>query len=119
MNYPDPNYAPPPNYDVESGTNCENAKPYRYWKGAFFCEDVTIATNLTIDQNLLANTGTVGQTEMRQDATIVRVPLFVEGDTVVRGYVSVSNLQVQEIEFKAIRLPPFDNYYVLAAYIPS
>ena len=47
MDYPDPNYAPPPNYDVESGTNCSNAKPRQFWKGGVFCEDVTIRGPLT------------------------------------------------------------------------
>lgn len=46
--YPDPNYAPPPNYNVESGTNCKNAKPSQYWSGGYFCGDVVIAGNLIL-----------------------------------------------------------------------
>lgn len=93
--YPDPNYAPPPNYDVESGTNCGNAKPYRFWDGAYFCSDVTVNANLAV-------AGTV----------------TISADAVVKGRLVTNEFQVKELEFRAVRLPPFDNYYVLASYIP-
>jgi YHS domain-containing protein len=47
IGYPDPDYAGAPNYDVESGTGCGNAKPYAFWEGGTFCKDVTILGSLT------------------------------------------------------------------------
>jgi hypothetical protein len=93
--YPDANYAAPPDYTVESGTNCENAKPYRFWDGAYFCSDVTVNANLSV-------VGTV----------------TVDQNTVVKGRLLTNELQVKEIEFRAVLLPGISNYYVLASYIP-
>ena len=45
-------------------------------------------------------------------------PLQVNADAVVKGYVKTDNLEVKELEFRAIQLPGLDNYYVLASYIP-
>ena len=45
--YPDPNYAPPETYPSTVGESCENPKPYWFYKGATFCEDVTILGSLT------------------------------------------------------------------------
>jgi hypothetical protein len=93
--YPDPDYAAPPDYTVESGTNCSNAKPYRFWDGAHFCSDVTVSADLEVTGNVT-----------------------ISGNTVIRARMITEELQVQELEFRAVRLPPFDNYYVLASYIP-
>lgn len=116
--YPDPNYAPPPNYEVESGTNCENAKPARYWQGGTFCGDVEIKTNLTVGQNITAFTGLIGKAEFSQTETVISVPVTINADTIVKGMLRTDELTVTEVEFRAVRLPPFDNYYVLASYIP-
>ena len=45
--YPDPNYAPPDTYPSTVGESCENPKPYWFYKGGTFCEDVTIFGSLT------------------------------------------------------------------------
>jgi hypothetical protein len=45
--YPDPNYAPPETYPSTVGESCENPKPYWFYKGGTFCEDVTILGSLT------------------------------------------------------------------------
>jgi hypothetical protein len=43
----------------------------------------------------------------------------ITDDTVVKALLQTEQFQVKEIEFRAVRIPIFDNYYVLAAYIPS
>lgn len=116
--YPDSNYAPPPNYDVVSGTDCSNAKPFRFWNGAYFCADVTVDTNLKVIGNLTATTGQIAGAEFLELSTTISVPLTVTADTVVKAYLTTDSFQVKEIEFRAVRLPLFDNYYVLASYIP-
>jgi hypothetical protein len=45
--YPNPNYEDAPNYNVESGTNCQNAKPAFFWRGGDFCGDVNVEGTLT------------------------------------------------------------------------
>ena len=119
VGYPDANYAPPPNYDVESGTNCGNAKPFLFWKGAHFCEDVIIDTNLEVVGDVQATTGTIGKAAFTQTDTVISVPVTITEDTVVKALLQTEQFQVKEIEFRAVRIPVFDNYYVLAAYIPS
>ena len=116
---PDPTFDPTPDYSVESGTNCGNAKPYLFWNGGYFCSDVTVNTNLTVTENLTASTGTVGKAQFSQTDTVISVPVAINADTIVKGYLTTSNLIVQEVEFRAVRLPGLDNYYVLATYIPS
>lgn len=118
MGYPDADYAAPPDYSVESGTNCKNAKPYRFWEGATFCGDVEIKTNLTVKQNITSTTGLIGKAQFTQDETVISVPVLIDADTVVKGRLITDEFQVKEIEFRAVRLPLFDNYYVLASYIP-
>lgn len=118
MGYPDANYAGPPDYSVESGTNCKNAKPFRFYEGATFCGDVTINTNLTVGQNITAFTGLIGKAQFTQTDTTISVPVLIDADTVVKGRIITDEFQVKEIEFRAVRLPIFDNYYVLASYIP-
>ena len=117
--YPDANYAPPPNYDVESGTNCGNAQPFLFWKGAHFCEDVIIDTNLEVVGDVQATTGTIGKAAFTQTDATISVPVTITEDTVVKALLQTEQFQVKEIEFRAVRIPIFDNYYVLAAYIPS
>jgi hypothetical protein len=46
--YPDPNYAPPPNYPSTEGDSCATPKPDWFYSGATFCEDVTINADLTV-----------------------------------------------------------------------
>lgn len=116
---PDPTFDPTPDYSVESGTNCGNAKPYLFWNGGYFCSDVTVNTNLTVTENLTASTGTVGKAQFSQTDTVISVPVSINADTMVKGYLTTSNLVVKEVEFRAVRLPGLDNYYVLATYIPS
>jgi len=48
-NYPDPNYAPMPNYSDTIGDSCNKPGPYTFYKGGTFCEDVTINTNLVVN----------------------------------------------------------------------
>ena len=115
----DETFDPTPDYSVESGTNCSNAKPYLFWDGAYFCSDVTVNTNLTITENLIASTGTVGKAQFSQKDTVISVPVVIDADTLVKGYLTTSNLVVQGVEFRAVRLPGLDNYYVLASRIPS
>jgi hypothetical protein len=93
--YPDTDYAAPPNYDVESGTNCQNSKPYTFWDGSYFCKDVTVNANLSV-------AGTV----------------TIDENSVVKGRMLTNELQVKELEFRAVLLPGINNYYVLASYIP-
>ncbi len=116
--YPDPNYAAPPSYDVVAGTNCGNAKPAQFWKGGTFCNDVEIKTNLTVGANLTAFTGLIGKAQFSQTEAIISVPVTIDADTLVKGRLITDELQVKEIEFRAVRLPPLDNYYILASYIP-
>lgn len=118
LGYPDADYAAPPDYSVESGTNCGNAKPARFWQGGTFCGDVEIKTNLTVGQNITAATGLIGKAQFTETETIVSVPVTINADTVVKGMLKTDGLTVTEVEFRAVRLPPFDNYYVLASYIP-
>jgi hypothetical protein len=116
--YPNANYAGTPDYNVVSGTNCENAKPYNFYKGGTFCEDVDIKTDLTVSGNITATTGLIGKAQFDQSEVIISVPVTIDANTLVKGRLVTDEFQVKEIEFRAVRLPPFDNYYVLASYIP-
>lgn len=116
--YPNANYAGTPDYNVTSGTNCENAKPYYFWKGGTFCEDVDIKTNLTVGGNITAVTGLIGKAQFGQTEAIISVPVTIDANTVIKGRLITDEIQVKEIEFRAVRLPPLDNYYILASYIP-
>jgi hypothetical protein len=118
IGYPDANYAAPPDYTVDSGTNCENAKPYRFYEGATFCNDVEIRANLTVGQNITSPNGLIGGAQFTEEETVISVPVLIDADAVVRGRLITEEFQVKEIEFRAVRLPIFDNYYVLASYIP-
>lgn len=118
IGYPDPDYAAPPDYSVESGTNCGNAKPAQFWQGGNFCGDVEINTNLTVGENITATTGLIGKAQFTQTETLVSVPVTIDANTIVKGRLITNELEIQEIEFRAVRLPLFDNYYVLASYIP-
>ena len=58
--YPDPNYAATPVYPSDVGSSCSNPKPYWFYDGATFCNDVTIGNNLltenaTVNGNLVTN----------------------------------------------------------------
>ena len=132
LNYPDTTYQgvsvasqlgatfdPTPDYSVESGTNCGNAKPYLFWDGGYFCNDVTVKTNLKVLNDLSANTGTVGKAVFTQTNAVISVPVEINADTIVKGYLKTDNLELKEVEFRAVQLPGLDNYYVLASYISS
>lgn len=118
IGYPDADYAAPPDYSVESGTDCSNAKPALFWEGGTFCGDVEIKTNLTVGGNVTAVTGLIGKSQFTETETVIGVPVTIDADTVVKGMLSTDGLTVSEIEFRAVRIPAFDNYYVLASYIP-
>lgn len=118
IGYPDTDYAAAPDYDIVSGTNCGNAKPDFFWEGGTFCKDVEIKSNLTVEGNLTAATGLIGKAQFSDSETIISVPVTINADSVVKGMLKVDGLTVTEVEFRAVRLPPFDNYYVLASYIP-
>jgi hypothetical protein len=63
-NYPDPNYATTPTYPSNTGTDCSNPKPYWFYDGATFCNDVTIGNNLVTNSFAVTSpTITVGDTE--------------------------------------------------------
>lgn len=46
--YPDPNYAPAPEYPSDAGLSCATPKPRWFYDGATFCDDVNIDGNLTV-----------------------------------------------------------------------
>jgi hypothetical protein len=46
--YPDPNYGPLPEYPSSIGESCATPKPYWFYDGATFCNDVTIKSDLTV-----------------------------------------------------------------------
>ena len=133
--YPDANYPEPSPPLPGGGDSCDNPAPNQYRVSQTICTDQTILgstttefLNVNADSEIFGNSvvkGTetagsvvVGDSRITPDEIIVTVPVTVENQVVIRGYTKTDNLEVQELEFRAVRLPPFDNYYVLASYIP-
>lgn len=46
--YPDPNYGPLEEYPSNIGESCATPKPFWFYDGASFCNDVTINTDLSV-----------------------------------------------------------------------
>ena len=46
--YPDANYPGPPDYGPGTGESCANPKPYWFYNGGQFCNDVSFVTNITV-----------------------------------------------------------------------
>ena len=61
--YPDPNYGPLPEYPSNIGDSCDTPKPYRFYDGATFCNDVTINSDLTVGGLTKTSRLTVNGTE--------------------------------------------------------
>lgn len=46
--YPDPNYGPLGEYPSNIGESCTTPKPFWFYNGAAFCNDVTINSDLSV-----------------------------------------------------------------------
>jgi hypothetical protein len=75
--YPDPNYAPPDLYPSSVGESCENPKPFWFYKGANFCEDVTVGGNLNVESETVLNTLKVQDLSIEVDGLAYSSFLFL------------------------------------------
>jgi hypothetical protein len=116
--YPDSNYGSLEFYTSIVGQSCEYPKPFSYWKGGVFCGDLTVKSNLDVEQELTALTATIAGSKFTSSAVTIEAPLTVNANTTIKAQLTTDGLVVANLEFKPVQLPPFNNYYVLASYIP-
>jgi hypothetical protein len=84
----------------------------------FSTNNLLVGGSAAISGGLTASAAAFGGTKFGASSASIGVPVTINADTTVKGYLKTTNLEVQEIEFRAIQLPGLDNYYVLASYIP-
>ena len=97
------------------GQNTSNAAP------SLFVESIAIDLDCSVYGSLfVTNNIQVGKNvEIKGSLAVSGGPVRINANTVVKGYLKTDNLDVKEIEFRAVQLPGLDNYYVLASYISS
>jgi len=112
------------------GQDAENPAPPLFLESIAIDKDLSVGGSIFSTNNLIvgasaaiiggltAAAASFGGARFSGSAATIGVPVTINADTTVKGLLKTDNLEVHEVEFRAVRLPGIANYYVLASYVP-